>query len=328
MKKPESVEDTIARIREKFGDDSVIKLDQKPIVGLDAIPTGSLALDHALGIGGMPRGRIVEIFGMESTAKTTLALHIVAEAQKKGLNCAYIDAEHALDPDYARNLGVRTEDIFLTQPDSGEEGLEILENMVRSKNFGVAIVDSVAMLTPKAELEGDMEAQHVGRQARLMGHALRKLVGIIEESKCLVIFINQLRTNISSMPFQGEPTFTPGGKALKFCSSVRIEMKKIEMIKSGEQAIGSRIRARIVKSKVSPPFVNAEFEVLYGKGISREGELLEFGEKTGVLTKDGNSFFHGETKLGRGLESSRQYLKDNTEEAERIYFEIKGKLLT
>jgi len=327
-KEKESIEDTIKNLKEKFGADSIIKLNQKPLVGLEAIPTGSLALDQALGIGGFPRGRIVEIFGFESSGKTTLALHVVAEAQKKNLACAYVDVEHAMDPQYAKALGVNTGELFLSQPGDGEIALNMVEDMVRSHNFGVIVVDSVAMLTPKAEIEGDMDTQHVGRQARLMGRAMRKLVGIIEDSNAVVIFINQLRMTISTMPFQGEATFTPGGKALKFCASVRIEMKKLESIKDRENTIGSRIRARIVKSKVSPPFVNAEFEMIFGKGISKEGEILEFGEKTGVLEKKGHAFFHGETKLGAGQESARLFLQDNKEISEKIYSEIKKKLST
>lgn len=315
-----SIADTIKMMRKKFGDDSVMFLDQKPLVGLEAIKTGSFGLDIALGIGGLPAGRIVEIFGPESSGKTTLALHTVAEAQKKGGVCAYIDAEHAMDPEYAKKLGVQTSLLLISQPASGEQALDMVESMVQSQKFAVIVIDSVAALTPKAEIEGDMGEQHVGRQARLMSHALRKLVGIVNESKTLVIFINQLRQNIGVM--YGSPEFTPGGKALKFYSSVRLDIRRIAQIKKGEDVMGGRVRVKIVKNKVAPPFKQTEFDLMYGEGISREGEILALGEKYKVLSKSGSSYAYGEIKLGRGYDASRLFLKQNPEVSNNIMKEI------
>ncbi len=319
-----SVADTIKSIRSKFGEDSIMKLDQKPIVGIDSISTGSFGLDHALGIGGLPRGRIIEVFGPESSGKTTLALHTIAEAQKKGGLCAFIDAEHALDPEYAKRLGVKTNDLLVSQPQSGEQALEILESMIRSKKFATVVIDSVATLTPKDEIEGEMGAQHVGRHARLMSHAMRKLVGIIHESNTVVLFINQIRISIGQA--YGNPEFTPGGKALKFYSSVRLEIRKIATIKKGEDPVGSRVRVKVVKNKVAPPFKQTEFDLMFNEGISREGEILALGEKFKIISKSGNSYSYGSEKLGRGYDASRQFLKANLKLRDTIIGKIKAKL--
>lgn len=324
--KKASVEDTINDINKKFGDSTIMKLDQKPVVGLECIPTGSFGLNVALGIGGLPRGRIVEIFGPEASGKTTLALHTVAEAQKQGLVAAYIDAEHAMDPEYAKRLGVETSELLISQPESGEQALEILETLVRSGNFGVVVVDSVATLTPKAEIEGEMGQQHVGRQARLMSHALRKLVSVVATSNTLVIFINQIRTNIG-MNMPGVSTeFTPGGKALKFYASVRLDIRRIGQIKKGDEVMGGRIRVKVVKNKVAPPFKQTEFDLMYNEGISKEGELLALGEKYGILKKNANAYEFGDTKLGRGYDASRIYLREHVEDATTIRMAIELKL--
>lgn len=307
----QSLAEAIKLIKRKFGEDSIMKLDQKPNTDIACISTGSFGLDLALGIGGLPRGRIVEIYGPESSGKTTLALHVIAEAQKGGGVCAFIDAEHAMDPQYAKRLGVETKDLFISQPQSGEEGLDILEHLVVSGKFDVVVVDSVALLTPKDEIDGEMGQQHVGRQARLMSHALRKLTGIIAVTKTVVIFINQIRTQIGMA--YGNPEFTPGGKALKFSTSVRLEIRRIAHIKKGEETIGGRVRVKVAKNKVAPPFRQTEFDLMYGEGISKEGELLALGEKFGVVTKAGSSYSYGETRLGRGYDSSRQFLKSNPE---------------
>lgn len=316
------VEATIKLIRSRFGDDAIMKLDQKPLVGIDSIPTGSFGLDIALGIGGFPRGRIVEIFGPESSGKTTMALHVVAEAQKKGGVCAFIDAEHAMDPEYAKKIGVKTDQMFISQPGSGEESLEIVESLLRSGDFDVVVVDSVASLTPKDEIEGEMGQQHVGRQARMMSQAMRKLVSITANSKTVLIFINQIRQNIG-MGFPGGPTeFTPGGKALKFYTSVRIDIRRIAQIKRGEETVGGRVRAKVIKNKVAPPFRQTEFDLMYNEGISMEGEILALGEKTGVITRTGTSYNYGEVKLGRGYEASRVFLKENQKLSEEIKLKI------
>lgn len=305
-----SVADTIKAIQNKFGEESIMKLDQQPLVDVNCINTGSFSLDSALGIGGLPRGRIIEIYGPESSGKTTLALHIVAEAQKKNGVCAYIDAEHAMDPEYAKAIGVNVTDLFISQPDNGEQALEILESLVRSTKFGVVVVDSVASLTPQAEIEGEMGQQHVGRQARLMSQAMRKLVAITAQSETVVIFINQIRSSI--MTFPGAPTeFTPGGKALKFAASVRLDIRRIAQIKKGDEVMGGRVRVKVVKNKVAAPFKIAEFDLLYGEGISQEGEILAAGEKLGILEKSGSSYNFNTTFLGRGYDAARQFLKGN-----------------
>lgn len=319
-----SVEETIRAIKKKFGSDSIVKLDQKPIVGLDCISTGSFGLDYAVGIGGFPRGRIVEVYGKESSAKTTLALHTIAEAQKTNGECAYIDAEHAMDPEYAKKIGVKTEKLFISQPSCGEEALEILEDLVRSNKFDVIVIDSVATLTPKVEIDGTMEQQHMGLQARLMSHALRKLVAIVGQSKTVVIFINQIRDMIGII--YGTPTFTPGGKALKFYAAMRVELSVISKIKKGEEVYGSRIRAKVVKNKCSSPFKQTEFDVIFTEGISKEGEMLAIGETLGVLEKSGNSYMFAGDKIGRGYESSRIFLKENPVVAEKLKVAILEKL--
>lgn len=320
--KGSSVETTIAAIREKFGEDSIMKLDQKPLVGVDCIKTGSFGLDRALGIGGYPRGRIIEIFGPESSGKTTLALHAIAESQKEGGVCAFIDAEHAMDPNYAKKIGVNTSELFISQPESGESALDMVESLVASNEFDIVVVDSVASLTPKAEIEGEMGEQHVGRQARLMSHALRKLVSITAKSKTVIIFINQIRQNIG-MGFPGGPTeFTPGGKALKFFTSVRIDIRRIAQIKKGDEIMGGRVRLKVVKNKVAAPFKQTEFDLMYNEGISKEGEVLALGEKYHILQKTGSSYSYGEVKLGRGYDASRVFLKENKE----ISKEIIGKI--
>ena len=321
-----NIEDTIKAIQAKFGEGSIMKLGDKPKVGVDAIPTGSIGLDYALGVGGLPRGRIVEIFGPESSGKTTLSLHVVAEAQKMGGICAFVDAEHAMDPDYARKLGVNIDNLLISQPDTGEQALEITESLVRSGKIDVIVVDSVAALTPKDEIEGDMGAHHVGKQARLMSQALRKLTAIVDKSKTIVIFINQIRMQIGVM--FGNPETTPGGKALKFYTSVRLDIRRTAQIKKGEDVIGGRIKGKVVKKKIAAPFKQAEFDLLYNKGISQEGEILGLGEKFEILQKSGSSYTYGEVKIGRGYDSACQFLADKENKAVRneLLKQIKEKL--
>ena len=318
------VNDALNIIRTKFGEDSIMKLGDKPKVNVNAIPTGSLGLDWALGIGGMPRGRIVEIFGPESSGKTTLALHVVAEAQKKGGVCAYIDAEHAMDPEYAKRLGVKIDDLLISQPDTGEQALEIVDSLIRTGKMDVVVIDSVAALTPKAEIEGDMGAHHVGTQARLMSQALRKLTAIVAKSKTIVIFINQIRMQIGVM--FGNPETTPGGKALKFYASVRLDIRRIAQIKKGEEIMGGRVRVKVVKNKVAAPFKQTEFDLMYNEGISQEGEIIALGEKYELLQKSGSSYSFGEVKLGRGYDATRQFLKENAPVREEILNKIREKL--
>lgn len=316
-----SVDDTLNEIKSKFGDEAIMKLGDQPKVDVDVVPTGSIGLNSALGIGGLPRGRIVEIFGPESSGKTTLALHVVAEAQKKGGVCAFIDAEHALDPEYAKKLGVKTTDLLLSQPDTGEQALEITESLVRSGKLDVIVIDSVAALTPKDEIEGDVGAHHVGKQARLMSQALRKLTAITAKSKTVVIFINQIRMQIGVM--FGNPEVTPGGKALKFYTSVRLDIRRIAQIKKGDEVVGGRCRVKVVKNKVAAPFKNTEFDLLYNEGISHQGEILALGEKYGIVSKAGASYSHGEVKLGRGYDAARTFLKENKKISNQILKEIK-----
>ncbi len=307
---------TVRSIQSKFGEGAILMLGDRPKVGVDAIPTGSLSLDAALGIGGVPRGRVIEIFGPESSGKTTLALHIVAEAQKHGGTCAYIDAEHALDPDYAKKIGVKTMELLISQPDYGEQALEIAETLIRSGNVDVVVIDSVAALTPRDEIEGDMGAQHMGKQARLMSQALRKMTAIVARSKTVVIFINQIRMQIGVM--FGNPETTPGGKALKFYSSVRLDVRRLAQIKKGEVVVGNRTRVKVVKNKVAAPFRTAEFDILYNEGISPEGEIIAVGERLGFIQKSGALYSFlpdgkagGETKLAKGYDATRTFLKEN-----------------
>lgn len=319
-----NIDSTLESIRTKFGEESIMKLGDKPKVGVDAIPTGSIGLDAALGVGGLPRGRIIEIFGPESSGKTTLALHVIAEAQKMGGICAYIDAEHAMDPDYSAKLGVKISDLLISQPDTGEQALEIVESLVRSGKMDVVVIDSVAALTPKDEIEGDMGAHHVGKQARLMSQALRKLTAITARSKTIVIFINQIRMQIGVM--FGNPETTPGGKALKFYTSVRLDIRRIAQIKKGEEVMGGRIRVKVVKNKVAAPFRQTEFDLMYNEGISREGEMIALGEKMGIIEKTGNSYSYGDIKLGRGYDSTRQFLKDDKKISNQILKDIRAQL--
>jgi len=306
--------ETLRSIKTKFGDDAIMTLDETKKVDIESIPTGSIGLDDALGIGGYPRGRILEIYGPESSGKTTLALHAVAEAQKLGGICAFIDAEHAMDPVYAGNLGVKLDELLISQPDNGEQALEIVESLVRSGKLDVIVIDSVAALTPRDEIEGEMGAHHVGKQARLMSQALRKLTGIVAKSKTVVIFINQIRMQIGVM--FGNPETTPGGKALKFYTSVRLDIRRIAQIKKGDEVVGGRHRVKIVKNKVAAPFRTTEFDLIYNEGISREGEILALGEKYNMVAKAGASYSYtppgGDesaiVKLGRGYDAARKSL--------------------
>ncbi len=319
-----NIDETIRQIKTKFGEDAIMKLGEKARVDVDAIPTGSIGLDAALGVGGMPRGRIIEIFGPESSGKTTLSLHVIAEAQKKGGICAFIDAEHAMDPEYSKRLGVKIDQLLISQPDTGEQALEIVESLVRSGKMDVIVIDSVAALTPKDEIEGDMGAHHVGKQARLMSQALRKLTSIVAKSKTIVIFINQIRMQIGVM--FGNPETTPGGKALKFYTSVRLDIRRIAQIKKGEEIMGGRVRVKVVKNKVAAPFKQTEFDLMYNEGISKEGEIIALGEKMSIVSKSGNSYSFGEVKLGRGYDATRQFLKENTKISDQILKEIHAKL--
>ncbi|AKM84045.1 TPA: recombinase RecA [Candidatus Campbellbacteria bacterium] len=318
------IEDTIAQIQTKFGEGAIIKLGDAPRVDVGAISTGSISLDHALGVGGIPRGRIIEIFGPESSGKTTLALHSVAQAQKEGGICAFVDAEHALDPEYAKKIGVNIKELLVSQPDNGEQALEITESLVRSGKVDIVVVDSVAALTPKDEIEGDMGAHHVGKQARLMSQALRKLTAIVAKSKTTVIFINQIRMQIGVM--FGNPETTPGGKALKFYTSVRLDVRRIAQIKKGEDVIGGRVRVKVVKNKVAPPFRVAEFDLMYDEGISKEGEMIALGEKFGIIVKKGATYSYEEEKLAVGYDNTRTFLKENKKVSAEIFKKIKEEL--
>ncbi len=315
-----AIELAIDQIEKNFGKGAIMKLGQAQHYNIEVIPTGALSLDIALGVGGVPKGRIIEIFGPESSGKTTLALHIVAECQKQGGLAAFIDAEHALDPEYSQKIGVNLDDLLLSQPDTGEQALEITETLVRSNAVDLVVIDSVAALTPQAEIEGEMGDAHVGLQARLMSQALRKLAGAISKSKCTVVFVNQIRMKIGIM--FGNPETTPGGRALKFYSTVRIDIRRIGQIKKGEEVIGNETRVKVVKNKVAPPFKTAEFEIIYKEGISKEGDLLNLGEKLGLVEKKGAWYLYGSRKLGQGKEKAKAWLrkhpKTNQELEEKV----------
>ena len=317
------LEETVKEIKDRFGDGSIMKLGDVKRVDVAAIPTGSPSLDIALGIGGVPRGRVIEIYGPESSGKTTLALNIVANAQKTG-TAAFIDAEHALDPAYAKKIGVKIEDLLISQPDNGEQALDIVETLVKSNAVDVIVVDSVAALTPQAEIEGEMGDQHIGRQARLMSQALRKLTAIVAKGNVTVIFINQIRMKIGVM--FGNPETTPGGNALKFYSSVRIEVRRMAQIKQGDLIVGNRVKAKIVKNKVAPPFQVTEFDIMYNEGISKTGDLLDTGVKYGVIAKTGNSFSFGDVRLGVGREKAKIFLKENPKVFTDILKAVKEKV--
>lgn len=318
--KLKALQNTLSQIEKQFGKGAVFNLSDEG-TEMDTISTGSLQLDDALGVGGLPKGRIVEIYGPESSGKTTVALHVIAEAQKAGEQCAFIDVEHALDPVYARNLGVNIDNLIVSQPDSGEQALEITEALISSGAIGVIIVDSVAALTPRAEIEGEMGQSHVGLQARLMSQALRKLTGTIKKTDCIALFINQLREKVGVM--FGNPETTPGGRALKFYASVRMDIRKIETLKKGEAMIGNRVRVKVVKNKVAPPFKQAEFEIMFGTGIDRLGEIVDLGVKYDIIKKSGSWFSYGETRLGQGKENVKALLAEN----EELYKEIENLIL-
>jgi recombination protein RecA len=319
-----AVDAAILQIEKQFGRGAIMRLGDRAAMQIEVIPTGSVALDLALGVGGVPRGRITEIFGPESSGKTTLCYHIVGNAQRAGGVAAFIDAEHALDPTYARNVGVNVDELLVSQPDTGEQALEIAETLIRSNGVDVVVVDSVAALVPRAEIEGEMGDSFMGLQARLMSQALRKLTGAINRSKTALVFTNQLREKIGVM--FGNPETTPGGRALKFYASVRLDLRRIETLKTGTDAIGSRTRVKVVKNKVASPFRLAEFDIMYNEGISREGGLLDVGIAAGVLSKTGAWFNYGDTRLGQGRENARDFLKANAETATKIEDEIRGKV--
>ncbi|MDY3020324.1 MAG: recombinase RecA [Oscillospiraceae bacterium] len=320
--KKKALDTALAQIEKDFGKGAVMRLGENAHVVVESIPTGSLSLDFALGIGGVPKGRIIEIYGPESSGKTTLALHILAEAQKRGGEVAFIDAEHALDPAYAKALGVDIDSMLISQPDTGEQGLEICEALVRSGAIDVVVVDSVAALTPRAEIEGDMGDSHVGLLARLMSQALRKLAGSISKTNCIVIFINQLREKVGVM--YGNPEVTTGGRALKFYASVRIDIRRVESLKNGSEVIGNHVRAKVVKNKVAPPFRQAEFDILFGQGIAKDGELVDLGVQLGLVQKSGSWFSMGEVRIGQGRDAAKQYLKENPEVAEQLEADIRA----
>lgn len=326
------ISETLRSLKTKFGDEVIMTLDENRSLDVAAISSGSVGLDDALGIGGYPRGRVVEIFGPESSGKTTLSLHAIAEAQKNNGICAFIDAEHALDPEYAKGIGVKLDELLVSQPDHGEQALEIVESLVRSGKLDVIVVDSVAALTPKDEIEGEMGAHHVGKQARLMSQALRKLTSIVSKSKTVVIFINQIRMQVGVM--FGNPETTPGGKALKFYTSVRLDIRRIAQIKKGDEVVGGRHRVKVVKNKVASPFRTTEFDLIYGEGISHEGELLALGEKYKLIRKSGASYTYTppggdestEEKLGRGYDAARTYLRENPKTAKELLKHIRTAL--
>ena len=320
--KMRALEAAVGQIEKQFGKGSVMKLGDYTAMNVEAIPTGALSLDIALGIGGIPRGRIIEVFGPESSGKTTLALHLIAEAQKMGGEAAFIDAEHALDPVYAKHLGVNIDELIVSQPDTGEQALEIAEALVRSGALDIIVVDSVAALVPKAEIDGDMGDSHVGLQARLMSQALRKLAGVINKSKCVIVFINQLREKVGVM--FGNPETTPGGRALKFYASVRLDIRRVESLKQDGEVIGNRTRVKVVKNKVAPPFREAEFDIIYGKGISKEGNILDAAVNLDIVEKSGSWFSYNGDRIGQGRENVKDYLAKNPKIAEEIENKIRA----
>ncbi|MGE5589647.1 MAG: recombinase RecA [Bacillota bacterium] len=321
LEKEKALEMALAQIEKQFGRGSIMRLGEAVNMGVEVIPTGAIALDIALGVGGVPRGRVIEIYGPESAGKTTFALHIIAEAQKMGGTAAFIDAEHALDPTYARKLGVNVDDLLISQPDTGEQALEIAEALVRSGAIDVIVVDSVAALVPKAEIEGEMGDSHVGLQARLMSQALRKLTGVISKSKTCAIFINQLREKVGVM--FGSPEVTPDGRALKFYASVRLEVRRAETLKQGNDMVGIRVKVKVVKNKVAPPFKQAEVDIMYAEGISREGSIIDIAVDTGIIQKSGAWFSYGDQRLGQGRENVRDFLKQNPAVAQDIEAKIR-----
>lgn len=323
--KKKSLDAALRSLDKTFGKGTILRLGDKEVEHIDFISTGSVGLDLALGIGGVPKGRIIEIYGPEASGKTTLTLHIIAECQKAGGVCAFIDAEHALDVKYAKNLGVDTNNLYISQPDFGEQALEIVETIARSGAIELIVVDSVAALTPKAEIEGDMGDQHVGLQARLMSQALRKLTGIVHKMNCTVIFINQIRMKIGAMGY-GTPETTTGGNALKFYSSVRLDVRRIATLKQNEEPIGNRVKVKVAKNKVAPPFKQAEFDVMFGEGISKEGEIVDYGVKLDIIDKSGAWFSYKASKLGQGRENAKAYLKENPTIAEEIVTAIQGSM--
>ena len=325
-KDPKSLKDTIAEIDNHFGEGTVMRMGDKETLNIPSISTGSLGLDIALGIGGIPQGRVIEIYGPESSGKTTLTLQVIAECQKKGGTCAFIDAEHALDPQYAEKLGVNVDELLLSQPDTGEQALEVADMLVKSKNVDLVIIDSVAALVPKAEIEGEMGDHHVGLQARLMSQALRKITGNIQRSGATVVFINQIRMKIGVM--FGSPETTTGGNALKFYSSVRLDIRRIGAVKDGDEVVGNETRVKVVKNKVSPPFKQCEFQIMYGEGINQEGEILDYGQKIGLIEKSGAWYSLDGEKIGQGKVNASNFLKENQKIKEKLLKEIRKSLLT
>jgi recombination protein RecA len=326
MDKKKALEMALTQIEKQFGKGSIMKLGESTHMNVEAIPSGALELDIALGVGGIPRGRVTEIFGPESSGKTTVALHVIAEAQKRGGTAAFVDAEHALDPVYAGKLGVDIENLLVSQPDTGEQALEITEALVRSGAIDVIVIDSVAALVPRAEIEGEMGDSHVGLQARLMSQALRKLSGAINKSKTAAIFINQLREKVGVM--FGNPETTPGGRALKFYASIRLDVRRIETLKQGTDMIGNRTRVKVVKNKVAPPFKQAEFDIIYGEGISKEGSILDIAASQDIINKSGAWYSYNDVRIGQGRENARQFLKENKEMAQEIENRIRGELIS
>lgn len=326
MDKERALAAALSQIEKSYGKGSVMKLGQRLEMNIEAIPTGSIGLDVALGIGGIPKGRIIEIFGPESSGKTTLTLHLIAEAQKKGGTCAFIDAEHALDPVYAKKLGVNIDDLIISQPDTGEQALEITDTLVRSGAVDLVVIDSVAALVPKAEIDGEMGDSHMGLQARLMSQALRKLTASISRTNCIVVFINQIRMKIGVM--FGSPETTTGGNALKFYASIRMDIRRIGSIKDKEEVVGNQTRVKVVKNKVAPPFRTVDFDIMYGSGISREGEIIDIGVKYDFIEKSGSWFSYGDVRIGQGRENAKQYMKDNPAVADELSEKIKTQLLS